>query len=244
MTKLFGGLTAVNAMTISVQKGEVVSIIGPNGAGKTTLLNLITGTYPITGGEIWFKGHRIDRLPTHRICRLGISRSFQDLQLFTHMSVVENVMAGRYVHMCCTFPEVMFRLRRVIREEREAFEHAMEGLSFLGLEKRAYEMPSELALMERKFLGIARALATEPELLLLDEPVGGLTVEEIEELGNKIQRMQERGISILFIEHRMELVRDISERVIVMDFGELIAQGTFEEIQRNQEVIAAYLGRE
>lgn len=244
VTKVFGGLSAVSDLTISVRKGELVSIIGPNGAGKTTLLNLITGVLPITSGEIWFKGQKIDRLAAHHISGLGIARSFQNLELFTNMSVVENVIIGYHRWMRSTFPEAMLRLRRVRKEEQEAFERAMEKLSFLGLEKKAHEMPLSLALKERKFLGIARALATEPELLLLDEPVGGLSFEEIDELSKKILRMQEQGLTILFIEHRMELVSGISERVIVMDFGQKIAEGTFDEIQRSEQVIAAYLGKE
>jgi branched-chain amino acid transport system ATP-binding protein len=244
VTKLFGGLSATNDLTLSIRKGELVSIIGPNGAGKTTLLNLISGILPITKGQIWFKGQRIDRLPAHRISGLGIARSFQNMQLFNNMSVLENVIIGCHKRGRTTFPEVMLRVGRVRREEREAFERAMEKLSFLGLEKKVNEVPSSLVLKERKFLGIARALATEPDLLLLDEPVGGLTVEEIHEAGKKILRMQEQGITILFIEHRMELVTDFSERVIVMDFGQKIAEGTFSEVKRNKQVIAAYLGKQ
>lgn len=243
VTKLFGGLSAVNDLSFSVQKGEVVSIIGPNGAGKTTLLNLISGVLPITSGEIWFKGERIDKLAAHRISGLGIARSFQNLQLFDNMSVVENVIAGCYRRTHATFPEIMVRLSRVKREEREAFECAMEKLYFLGLGKKVNEMPSSLALRERKFLCIARALATEPELLLLDEPVGGLSIEEINEIIEKIIKMQEQGLTILFIEHRMELVKGCSERVIVMDFGQKIAEGTFSEVRKNKQVISAYLGK-
>jgi len=244
VTKNFGGLTAINNLTIGVRKGELVSIIGPNGAGKTTLLNLITGVLPITSGEIWFKGKRIDRLAAHDISNLGVARSFQNQELFDNMSVVENVMIGHHRLMRSKFPEVILRLGRVKKEERDALEHAMAKLSFLGLEKKAHEMPSSLALKERKFLGVARALATEPELLLLDEPVGGLSLEEIAEFGKKILRMQQQGLTVLFIEHRMELVMNTSERVIVMNFGQKIADGTFNEIRRNGEVITAYLGRE
>jgi len=243
VTKVFGGLAAVSELTISVEKGELLSIIGPNGAGKTTVLNLLSGVLPVSSGEVFFKEQRIDKLAAHKVCELGIARSFQDIQLFTHMSVAENVMVGCYSYMRSTFPEVMFRLGRVRKEEKQAFEHTMEKLAFLGLEEKAHEMPSSLALKERKFLGIARALATEPELLLLDEPVGGLNVDEINELGEKIIELQEQGITILFIEHRMELVMGISERVIVMDFGRWIAEGSFEEIQNNEQVVTAYLGK-
>jgi ABC-type branched-subunit amino acid transport system ATPase component len=243
ITKNFGGLTAVHHLSLTVQKGELVSVIGPNGAGKTTLLNLITKILPVTGGEIWFKGQRIDKFSPHHVCHLGIGRSFQNLQLFTNMSVIENVMIGCHRWMHATFPEVMFSFGRVRREHREAFDRAMEQLRLFGLEKRANEMPGSLALKDQKFLGIARALATEPELLLLDEPVGGLTVEEINEVSEKILTMQEKGLTILFIEHRMELVMGISERVMVIDFGQKIAEGTCEEIQKNERVITAYLGK-
>ena len=242
-TKLFGGLKAVNDLTFSLHKGEVISIIGPNGAGKTTLLNLISGIFPITRGEILYKGQKIGRLPAHEICFLGISRSFQNQQLFDNLTVLENVMVGSYRSSRSTLPEVMFRVGRIRREEKEAFDRAMDKLCFLGLEKKAYEMPSSLALKERQFLGIARALAAEPEMLLLDEPVGGLTVEEINETSGKILKMREQGLTILFIEHRMELVNSISDRVIVMDFGQKIAEGTFQEMQRDEKVIAAYLGK-
>ena len=243
VSKDFGGLRAVNHLSLAVKKGELVSIIGPNGAGKTTLLNLITGILPVTQGEIWFRGQRIDRLPAHRICHLGIARSFQNLQLFTNMSVVENVMIGCHKWMRSTFPEVMFSLGRVKKEHRDAFEQSLGKLSLLGLEKKVHEMPSSLALKERKFLAIARALANEPELLFLDEPVGGLTIEEINEFGEMILKMRERGLTILFIEHRMELVKGISDRVIVLEFGEKIAEGTFEEIREDERVISAYLGK-
>jgi ABC-type branched-subunit amino acid transport system ATPase component len=243
VNKDFGGLRAINNLSMNVQKGELLSVIGPNGAGKTTLLHLISGVLPISGGEIWFKEQRIDRIPPHLVCALGIARSFQDMQLFTHMSVLENVVIGCHRGMRSTLPEIVLSLGRARKEHREAFERAMEKLVFLGLEKKANEMPSALALKERKFLGVARALATEPELLLLDEPVGGLTVEEINEVSEKILEMRDRGLTILFIEHRMELVMGISERVIVMSLGEKIAEGTFDEIQRDKQVIAAYLGK-
>jgi branched-chain amino acid transport system ATP-binding protein len=243
VSKSFGGLQAIENLSTEVRKGELVSIIGPNGAGKTTLLNLITRILPIDSGEIWFKGQRIDRIPTHLICDLGIARSFQDIQLFTNMSVLENVIIGCHRRMRSTLPEIILSLKRSKKEHREVFERAMEKLVSVGLEKKANEMPSSLALKERKFLGIARALATEPELLLLDEPVGGLTVEEINEVSEKILRMQEDGLTILFIEHRMELVMGISERVTVMNAGKKIAEGAFDEIQRDKGVIAAYLGK-
>ncbi len=244
ISKEFGGLRAINNLTFDVQKGEVVCIIGPNGAGKTTLLNLITGVLPITAGEICFKGRRINGLPSYHICKLGINRTFQDVQLFSNMSVIENVMVGCHNRMRSTFPEIMFSLRRVRAEHEEAVERALKQLSLFGLEKRIYDMPSNLALKDRKLLGIARALATDPELLLLDEPVGGLSVEEIKEISEMILKMQAEGLTVLFIEHRMELVMRVSNRVIVLDFGQKLAEGTFEEVHENEQVIKAYLGPE
>ena len=242
VTKTFGGLTAVNDFNMALNKGELVSIIGPNGAGKTTLINLIAGAHRVTRGEIIFEGQNLEKMPAHKICTKGIARSFQNLQLFNNMSVVENVMIGRHIWMNVSFFEVMLRLRRVVRREEAAFDTAMQKLAMLGLEGKANELPSSLALKDRMFLCIARALATEPNLLLLDEPVGGLTVEEISQASEKILELQRSGLTILFIEHRMELVRNISERVIVMNFGQKIAEGTFQEIQNDSTVLSAYLG--
>lgn len=242
VAKTFGGLCAVDDLSLTLKRGELVSIIGPNGAGKTTLLNLITGVHHPNRGEIVFCGMNIENASAYKICSLGIARSFQNLQLFTNMSVIENVMIARHIHMRASLVEVMLRTRKVVREERDAFRTAMETLSLLGMADKAMDMPSSLALKERMFLSIARALATNPKLLLLDEPVGGLTVQEINDTSKIMLRLQHAGMTILFIEHRMELVKDISERVIVMNFGRKISEGTFEEIAEEEEVIKAYLG--
>ena len=242
IVKNFGGLCAVNKVTFRVAKGDVISVIGPNGAGKTTLLNLISGVLPLTEGEIWFKGQRINGLSPSDICSFGIARTFQDMQLFTNMSVIENVMVGCHSWSRASFFENMFRLGRTRKEEKEIFERAMEKLSLVGLEKKAFEAPLSLPLRDRKLVGMARALAAEPELLLLDEPAGGLNIEEIRELCGSALKLNKQGLTILFIEHRMEIVADISKRVIVMNFGNKIAEGTFEEIRRNNRVVDAYLG--
>jgi len=242
VSKAFGGLVAVNNVSFSLLKGEVLSIIGPNGAGKTTLLNLITGIWPLSKGEIWFKGQKMSGLPTYRICHLGISRTFQNLQLFTDLSVVQNVMVGCHTKAHSSLLEVMLRLGRARREEQELFDRAVEKLSLFGLEKKALAMPLSLPLRERKLIGVARALATEPELLLLDEPAAGLSVEEVRDFSQRILKLNEHGMTILFIEHRMEMVEGISTRVVVLNFGCKIAEGTFDEIQRNEDVVAVYLG--
>jgi branched-chain amino acid transport system ATP-binding protein len=242
LSKAFGGLRAVDNISFALKKGELVAIIGPNGAGKTTLLNLITGIHKPSKGEILLDGARIQNRPAYEISNLGIARSFQNQQLFTNMSVIENVMIARNIHMNSSFLEVMIRTKNVINEEKEAFQSSMETLSLLGLAEKAREVPSSLALKDRIFLSIARALATNPKLLLLDEPVGGLTAKEIGETSKIIVSLQQSGITILFIEHRMELVKGISERVIVMDFGRKLAEGTFSEVAENDQVIKAYLG--
>jgi branched-chain amino acid transport system ATP-binding protein len=240
--KAFGGLLAIKEVNFTLSKGEILCIIGPNGAGKTTLLNLLTGVWPPSEGEIWFKGQKISGLAAHRSCSLGISRTFQNLQLFSDLSVIENVMAGCYTKVHSSLLEVMLRFGRARREEQKLFDKAMEKLSLLGLEKKSLAMPLSLPFREQKLVAMARALATEPEVLLLDEPAAGLSVEEMRNLGQLILKLNEQGLTILFIEHRMGIVENLSNRVIVLNFGCKIAEGTFAEVQRNEQVIAAYLG--
>lgn len=242
VTKKFGGLMAVRDMTLDIQPGELVSIIGPNGAGKSTLINVITGFLPITRGEIWFKGRKLSGLPAYRICNLGIARTFQDMQLFSNMNVIENVMVGAERRSKSSLIEVMTGFRKARREERDIANRAMEKLSQIGLESKAYAMLSTLTAKERKLLCIARALATEPVFLLLDEPVAGLSAEEINEVANFIVNLQKNGMTILLIEHRMEIVMNISRRVVVLNFGEMIADDIPAKVQENQKVITAYLG--
>lgn len=241
--KSFNGLNAVDDISLVLDRGEIVSIIGPNGAGKTTLLNLISGALSLSSGEILFSGRNIENIPAHEICEIGIARSFQNLQLFNNMSVIDNVMIGRQLRMKSSLLDVILRREKVREEEKGAFDFAMKVLVMLDLDGKAYQKPDSLALRDRMFVGIARALSTEPKLLLLDEPVGGLTVKEIDETSRKIMKLNESGITILFIEHRMELVKGISDRVIVMNFGRKISEGTFDEIQTDKQVLSAYLGR-
>jgi ABC-type branched-subunit amino acid transport system ATPase component len=244
VVKDFGGLRAVDHVSFNIQKGEVASIIGPNGAGKTTLLNLISGVLPLTDGEIWFKGQKINSIAPWHICNIGINRTFQDLQLFESMSVVENVMVGRHIMVRACFLESMFPLGRIRKEERESFDWAMEALSTFDLQKKAFGPVSSLNLKERKLLALARALAAEPELLLLDEPGGGLSAEEIEDLREKIVQLQRQGITIIIVEHRLELLIDISNHLIVLDFGHWIVEGSPIEVLHDERVITAYLGKE
>ncbi len=245
VTKIFGGLRAVNDLSFDVCQGELLAVIGPNGAGKTTLFNLITKVYPLSGGEIWFKGKRLDILPAYTICSLGIARTFQDLQLFTNMSVIDNVMVGCQRWTKASLLEDMFRFGRTKSEEPKILEYAVEQLSRVGLAEKTSAMPASLPLRGRKVLGIARALASQPELLLLDEPAGGLNFEEIGELGKFITTLvKEYGMTVVMVEHRMEIVMGVCDRVVVMNFGSKIAEGTPAEIQKNEEVISAYLGGE
>ncbi len=242
--KSFGGLRAIEALDFVVREGQIKSIIGPNGAGKTTLFNLITGIFLPTGGTFEFAGRILNGLKPHRIARLGISRTFQNLELFGNMTALENVMLGRH---CRTFSGIFsagLRLRRMRKEEKETIEAAMAELCFMGLEKKAWRGATSLPLGEQKRLEIARALATQPKLLLLDEPAAGLNLRETHILSETILRIRDRGITILLVEHDMSLVMGISDEVLVLNYGKKIAEGPPREIQRNPEVIAAYLGEE
>jgi len=241
LTKYFGGLQATNHVSFDILPQEVVSIIGPNGAGKTTLINLVTGVFPPTGGSIWFNHRRIDRLPQAKVNYLGIARTFQDLRLFTNLSVVENVIVGARQRVKASLIEIMTRLGRSKRQESEAVERSMEKLASVGLDKKAHLYPFNLSAKEQKLLAVARCLATEPKLLFLDEPAGGLSREEIRELSSFILTLREKGMTIIFIEHRMEMIMGISDRVIVLNFGQKIADDIPAKIQENEAVLAAYL---
>jgi len=241
LTKYFGGLQATDHVNFDIWPQEVVSIIGPNGAGKTTLINLVTGVFSPTRGTIWFHRKRIDRLPQARVNGLGIARTFQDLRLFTNLSVVENVIVGARQTVKASLIEIMTRLGRSKKQESQAMEHSMEKLALVGLERKAHLYPFNLSAKEQKLLAVARCLATEPKLLFLDEPAGGLSREEIRELSSFILALREKGITIIFIEHRMEMIMGISDRVIVLNFGQKIADDVPAKIQENEAVLAAYL---
>jgi branched-chain amino acid transport system ATP-binding protein len=242
--KAFGGLIAINRLSFKVKREEILAIIGPNGAGKTTLFNMVNRFYPASGGEILFEGRSIKELSPARVAPLGIARTFQILQLFTNMSVVENVMVGCHLWSKGGMLGTGLRLPYTRREERNVFDAAMRKLTMVGLKEDASSSPLSLPFGRQKTLEIARALATEPKLLLLDEPAGGLSTLEIEQLAQLIKRVRDGGITILLVEHRMELVMDIADRVIVLNYGSKIGEGTPAEIQSNEEVIKAYLGEE
>ena len=244
VSKIFGGLMAAHRVSFQVPRGKIIAIIGPNGAGKTTLFNVIAGLYPPSSGEVWFKGHKISGMASHQIASAGIARTFQLIQLFTNMTVHENVMVGRHPRTRAGFLSTALRLPTAIAEEKQIRGKALEMLALVGLESRANDSPLSLPYGQQKILEIARALATEPELILLDEPAGGLSVHEIEGLARQILNIRDSGVTVLLVEHRMELVMGIADWVIVLNYGEKMAEGPPSQIQNDERVIAAYLGDE
>lgn len=242
VSKYFGGLGAVKEVTITVQKGELLSIIGPNGSGKTTLFNLITGVYEVTHGSIFFEGEAIHNNNSSRIAEKGIARTFQLIKLFHTLSVLENVLVASYCHGHPKAWAHIFGTPQGIKREKELREKSLQLIEFVGLADRQHDIAKNLAYGDQKKVEIARALAVKPNLLLLDEPVGGLNPAERNEVIDLIRRIQQEGITVLLIEHDMKVVMNLSKRIIVLNFGEIIGEGSPEEIKRNPAVIEAYLG--
>jgi branched-chain amino acid transport system ATP-binding protein len=243
ITLRFGGLEALNNLSLAISPHQIVSIIGPNGAGKTTLLNAITGVLSPDSGEILFRERPISRLKPFQIASLGINRTFQQAQLFANMTVLGNVMVGRHPRTKTGFLGGMLHLPNERREEKEIKEKAASLLDFFGLLSKAGWMASHISIAEQKRLEISRAMAGEPALLLLDEPVAGLNIRETEEIGDLIVKLRERGQTIILVEHNMHLVMSISDWVIVLHHGSKISEGRPEEMQKDRRVVEAYLGK-
>ena len=242
VTKTFGGLTAVDDVGFDVEAGLVVGLIGPNGAGKTTTFNLITGNYRVTRGTIQFEGRPLTSLRTNRIVRLGVARTFQNIRLFQQLTALENVLAGRHCRTSAGLLAALLRTPGQRREERGAVERSLAELAFVGLAGRGFDLAKNLPYGDQRRLEIARALAAEPKLLVLDEPAGGMNEQETDQLVGLIGQIKARGITVLLIEHDMSLVMRACDRIVVMEYGKKIAEGTPEVVQKEARVIAAYLG--
>jgi len=244
LSKAFGGLVALNKLDMMIEEGKITAVIGPNGAGKTTLFNLIAGVFSASSGEILFQEKRINNISAHGRASLGIARTFQHALLFGNMTVLENVMVGQHTRSHYGILEAALRLPKAIREEKTIFLEATKYLNLVGLGMEKDKEALSLPLGRQKLLAIARALATEPKILLLDEPGAGLTTLEKRALSDLIHRIIDMGITVLLVEHDMPLVMRLAEKVIVLDSGKKIAEGSAAQIQKDKKVIAVYLGEE
>ncbi len=244
VNRFFGGLHAVNNVSFGVDRGVIKSVIGPNGAGKTTLFNLIAGNLPLSSGNVLFNNTVIQGKKPFQVAEMGISRTYQNIKLFVGMSALENVMVGRHVQSRSGYLAGMFNLPWTWKEEKEIRQRAMGYLDLMGISGIADTEVTNLSFGQQRAVEFARALAAEPTLLLLDEPAAGLNIYETAEVGELITKIRDQGITVLLVEHDMSLVMEISDEIVVLNFGEKITEGTPPEIQQNEEVIRIYLGEE
>jgi len=243
MTKRFGGLVAVNELNLDIERGQIYALIGPNGSGKTTALNLITGVYPADSGKITFEGEEIQGQPPHWICRRGISRTFQNIRILESQTVFDNVRLGKHFSSKAGLVDILLQTPRFWKDHAQTRDAVNKALDFVGLTDLANERAANLSYGKKRILEIARALVTEPKLLLLDEPAAGLNSQEIHGLMDLIRRISKQGVTILLVEHRMELVGGLADRVVVLNYGSKISEGNFAEIKEDPAVVEAYLGR-
>ena len=243
LSKHFGGLTAVNGVSFEVNKGEIISIIGPNGAGKTTLFNMLTGVYTVTEGEIILNGNNIHNKDPQEIVEAGIARTFQNIRLFPNLRVIENVLLGMHTNTNYNFVDLLFRSKKFKNIEIEKHKRAIEILDSIGLKDKIDSYASNLPYGDQRKLEIARAIATNAQILLLDEPAAGMNPQESEDLLKFIKELRDKGYTIILIEHDMSVVMNISDKIYVIDYGKKIAEGLPQEIVSNKRVIEAYLGR-
>jgi len=242
ITKMFGGLTALEDVSFSVKEGSITGIIGPNGAGKTTLFNIVTGLYTQTAGEVYLNEKNISFLNTERLAKLGLVRTFQNVELFGQMTVLENVMVGLHTHSRSGIFSCAFKLPGHLKEEKVVREKSMEWLKFTGMADLASMKAGNLSFGKGRLLEISRALAALPRVILMDEPAAGLNTRETDELALLIHKIKDAGITVTLVEHDMDLVMDICDSVVVLNLGKKLAEGTPRQIQENPEVISAYLG--
>jgi len=243
VSKRFGGLAALDQVDLAIAAGEIHGLIGPNGAGKTTMVNVLSGMLAPTAGSIRFAGHEIGGQPPHRVARQGIRRTFQTLRLFPEMSAIGNVAVGYHAHTHAEMLDALLKTSRARREEADTMAKAREALAFVGLDANPDLPAGALAYGQQRLLEVARALVADPRLLLLDEPAAGMNPAECDHLLQLTRRMQRRGITLLIIEHRMDLIMEASDRITVLNYGRNLADGTPAEIQANISVVEAYLGK-